>query len=564
MNWHKHGIDLSEVRGGKGYCPKCRDTRSNKRDKSLSVDKEQGLFNCHHCGFKGTAMEYTQPDKPRKIYRKPTPKVTPPATKVVQWFNGRGISEKTLIAAGVTEAKEWMPQVNGERSCICFPYFRVGELVNIKYRDGEKNFKLEKDAELIFFGLDSITTETKTAIIVEGEIDALSLIESGIKSAVLSVPNGASKGNQRLEYLDNCWQHLEGIPEIILATDGDAPGIALREELARRLGPERCFYIEYPEGSKDLNEVLIKSGKAGIAKTLAGAKPFPLEGVETAADLYPGVLDILQNGYPDGLRTGWVEHDRLLRFDESGFTVVTGIPGHGKSTYLNNLLIRMAKRHGWRIGMFSPEMQPNKILMAQLVELSLGKGIRSGVSIDELNTVMDWLSGQVWIMKIDEMDVTIDGILDKAMQMVKFHGINALVIDPWNYIEHKAGDMTETNYISEALTKIKRFKDRYKVHVFLVAHPTKIRKTDAGVFLVPNLYDIAGSANFKNKMDNGIVVYRNAATGATEIHVLKVRWFFLGEVGTCNMFYDKNTRIFSETGPMITTQNLPDGYFKDD
>jgi twinkle protein len=506
-------------------------------------------------------MEYTEPDKPRKIYRKPAPKPTPPASKVIQWFASRGISEKTLTEAGITEAKEWMPQVGGERSCICFPYFRGGELINIKYRDGEKNFKLEKDAELIFFGLDTIKEGSELAIITEGEIDALTLMESGVRSSILSVPNGASKGSQRLEYLDNCWQHLEAIKEIIIATDGDLPGLTLRDELARRLGPERCFFIEYPEGSKDLNEILLKSGKVGVLEAVKHAKPFPLEGIETANDLYPGVLDIMQNGYPDGLRSGWEEFDTLLRFDETGFTVITGIPGHGKSTWLNNLLVRMAKRHAWRIGMLSPEMQPSRLLMAQLVELCLGKGIRAGVTIDELNRTMAWLDGQFWVMKIDEMDLTIDGILEKAVQLVKFYGINALVIDPWNYIEHKVGDQSETLYISEALTKIKRFKDRYKVHVFLVAHPTKIKRTDAGLFLVPTLYDIAGSANFKNKMDNGIVVYRNPSTGATEIHVLKVRWFFLGEQGMCNMFYDSRTRIFSDHAPPSTSAGTPEGYF---
>lgn len=562
MNWQKHGIELTKVIGGKGFCPKCHNSRKNKRDRSLSVDIPKGLFNCHNCGFKGTAVESEQWERPKKIYRRPAPKTGHPASKMVQWFAGRGISEATIFTAGITESHEWMPQVNGERNCICFPYYRGGELINIKYRDGEKNFKLEKDAELIFFGLDSIKADSKAVFITEGEIDALTLIECGVSSAIISVPNGASKGNQRLEYLDNCWQHLEAIEEIIICTDGDAPGIALRDELARRLGFERCFYIDYPEGCKDLNDILRQQNAVGVLTTLKGAKPFPLEGVETASDLYSGVNDIRENGYPDGLKAGWQEFDRLLRFDDAGFTVITGIPGHGKSTWLNNLIIRMANRHGWRGGMFTPEMQPNRILMAQLAELVTGKGIRS-VPVDEFNAAMDWLADHFWVMKIDEIEVTIDGILEKATQLVKFYGINFLVIDPWNYIEHKTGALTETNYISEALTKIKRFKDRYKVHVFLVAHPTKIRKNDAGVFLLPSLYDIAGSANFKNKMDNGIVIYRNNANSTTEVHVQKVRWWFLGEVGNCNMYYNRDTRMFSEQGPVISNQNLPDGYFND-
>ena len=106
-------------------------------------------------------------------------------------------------------------------------------MVNVKYRDGQKNFKMVSGAELIFYGLDNIKTMEKIYI-VEGEIDALSLHEAGIYS-VCSVPNGASKGNQRLEYLDNCFEYFKDKTEIILCTDNDNPGIELRNELSRRL-----------------------------------------------------------------------------------------------------------------------------------------------------------------------------------------------------------------------------------------------------------------------------------------------------------------------------------------
>ena len=123
-----------------------------------------------------------------------------------------------------------------------------------------QGFELECEAishrtELIFYNLDAVKDE-KVVYVVEGEIDALSLHEAGVYN-VVSVPNGASKGNQKLEYLDNCWKYFEDKERIVLFTDGDEAGYALREELGRRLGFERCVKVNYPEGCKDANEILI-------------------------------------------------------------------------------------------------------------------------------------------------------------------------------------------------------------------------------------------------------------------------------------------------------------------
>jgi twinkle protein len=94
-------------------------------------------------------------------------------------------------------------------------------------------------------------------------MDCLSLHEAGIHNSV-SVPNGASMGNQKLEYLDNCWEAFEGAKRIVLAVDSDAAGLSLREELARRLGKERCYTVSYPDGCKDANDVLLKHGKEAV------------------------------------------------------------------------------------------------------------------------------------------------------------------------------------------------------------------------------------------------------------------------------------------------------------
>lgn len=545
INWAGKGIDIHQARGGKMVCPKCVDDRKNKRDKSLSVDLQKGVFNCHHCGWKGSAMERPKIEQPRKIYAKPSPKPTPPQSKAIEWFKSRGISEATLSKAQVTEGKQWMPQVNAERNCICFNYYRAGELINIKYRDGQKNFRMEKDAELIFYNLDSITAESDSVVIVEGEIDALTLIEAGITFPVLSVPNGASKGNQRLEYLDNCYDSFENLNYIILATDNDTAGLALREELARRLGKDRCMTVQYPDGCKDYNEVLLAHGRKEVLLSLKAAEYYPIEGLEKPMDHFDEAVNIFENGFPSYPAIGMGDLDRLFKLDPSGFTVVTGVPGHGKSTWLNNVLVKLAQNRDWKHALFTPEMKPHHYMTNILVSIFTGKAMQSGMSREEYRRAYEFINDHFTYINSEIVDSTVDGILAKAAEMVMRYGINSITIDPWNYATHEMmpGE-SETSYINRALRKVKIFKERYGCHVFIVAHPTKIQTDAKGMFKVPTMYDISGSAHWFNMMDNGITVYRNVEKCCTEVHVKKIRWDFMGQTGMAVFQYNRNTRQF--------------------
>ena len=169
----------------KTYCPQCRDQRHDKRDKSLSVDLDKGVWKCHYCGWAsglGTDEEdkkkwmRQQPwfnehpiKRERKEYKKPTH--TGKATisdRALKWFEGRGISRQTVEALKITEGEEWMPQKNGQANTIQFNYYHNGELVNTKFRTGDKCFKLCSGAELLPYNIDSIKG-TKECIITEGE-----------------------------------------------------------------------------------------------------------------------------------------------------------------------------------------------------------------------------------------------------------------------------------------------------------------------------------------------------------------------------------------------------------
>jgi twinkle protein len=529
-------------------CPFCKDIRSNKRDKSLSVNVELGVYKCHYPNCEAFMGKSVSSFERKPEYILPVSKLQKVSDKVLSWFESRGISNNTLLQFKVTEEDAYFPQVQENRKAICFNYFRGPDLINIKYRDAAKNFKMVKDAELIMYNLNAIEGYN-WCVIVEGEMDALSMHEAQIYP-VVSVPNGATKGNQNLKYLDNCIDHFKDKDKIIIFTDNDSSGISLREELARRLGKERVWYINPIEGCKDANDILINYGVEAIQKVIAESYQVPIEGIEKVHDVKDKILDIYTNGFPHGLKVGFSDFDDHMSFRGGEFTIITGTPNAGKSTFLSNVLVRLASKHGWKIAMFSPEKQPTEILFSELAEIYIGKSFSSynqvlKMSREELQKAEDFVDENFFFMKIDEIDVTIDGILAKASELVQRNGINCLVIDPWNYVEHKYERGTnETQYISEALTKIKRFKDRFGVHVFVVAHPTKIRKEN-GSYVVPTLYDIAGSAHFFNKCDNGFVVYRDYATGQTKVYIQKIRWSFIGKVGDSNFMYDVSNKRFT-------------------
>lgn len=188
-----------------GTCPLCSENRkeSNKKAQCASYDWERGLGTCHNCNTTFQIHTYQRKGASEKAYVRPgldtIMKIN--STKVEDWFASRGISKQTLIDLKVSEGMEWMPQTGRSENTIRFNYWMGDQLINIKYRDARKNFKLFKGAEKIFYNIDSVIGYD-SVIIVEGEMDVLAFHEAGVKN-VISVPNGATLTSNNLDYLDN-------------------------------------------------------------------------------------------------------------------------------------------------------------------------------------------------------------------------------------------------------------------------------------------------------------------------------------------------------------------------
>lgn len=544
MDFSDFGIDVKNRRAGniKTKCPQC-----NGKD-DLSVNISEGVWKCHKpkCGWTGTLKT--------KALIKKEPYVIPSwenhtnlDEKVVKWFKGRGISQQTLIQAKITNGQEFMPQLNAKRNVIKFNYFRNGEIVNCKYRDSEKNFKLVSGAELIFYNLDGIKDQ-ESIIIVEGEMDAVSYIEAGYNN-VVSVPNGASKGSLKLEYLDNCWKYFEGNKKIFIAVDKDEAGFILQGELLRRLDINRCYDVDFKD-CKDANEYLLKYGASDLAETITKARSFPLPDVEFAFDHKQEYDDLYEYGLQRGAGIGHEEIDKHVTYDKGQFTIVTGIPSHGKSTYLDYVITRLMFIHDWRIAFFSPENQPLKIHLANIAEKIIGKRFSGNnkMTPHEKDAALEYINNKIFFIKPKE-DFCLENILTVSKGLLLRYGINAIIIDPWNRLDHQYEGENETKYVSRQLDKILSFSQQNNIHSFLVAHPTKIQKDrETKMYEVPTLYNISGSSHFYNKCDIGMTVYRDFNEEKIKLYVQKVRFKHIGEQGMIEMLYNKINGRFTPVG----------------
>ena len=559
-------------------CPSCSSQRRKKKAACLSVNIDEGVWLCHHCGWAGNLANGKDNASPLALHwRKPKyvkPEPVPPSSikpSILKWFSDRGISQTTLEETHVGQKKVYMPQEEDFTMAIAFPYFKNGELINVKYRDGKKNFRLEAGAQRCFYGIDDIEGENINVVIVEGEIDKLSLWEAGIRTC-LSVPDGAPPVNSddyssKFDYLNDPWLHSEkfkNVERIIIAVDNDGPGNKLEEELSRRLGKDKCHKVVWPEGCKDANDVLVKYGKTVLSECITHAKPYPIAGTYDADNLTESIDRLYDNGVDRGVSTGWNTIDPYYLVRAGAFTVVTGIPSSGKSNWMDAVMVNIAKNHGWNFAVFSPENQPLEDHMARVLEKYIGQPFMDGptprMSKEDVARGKSWLTKHfTWILPSDDKEWSIDVILEAAKRLVLTKGIRGLVIDPWNELEHmRDNNQTETEYISVALKRIRQFGRRYGIHIWVIAHPAKLYRDKSGKIPIPTPYDISGSARWRDKSDNCITIWRDLAKEEgclVEVHVQKVRFRQDGKIGIGELSY--NWRMGTYHLPLNAVKEIP-------
>lgn len=526
-------------------CPECTNDRKKKSAKDLQYFKDTNTAYCFHCNT--TFFEFNPYEKTIE-YTKPIWKnKTDLTNKAVQYFENRKITQDTLLKLKIYSDNEFMPQFQKEIEVICFPFFIEETLINIKYRGANKSFKLISGAELIFYNYNELLIN-KEIIICEGEMDLLSWVSVGKKN-VISVPNGA---NKNIEFLDNCIDVFDNIEKVYLSCDNDTKGIELRDELIRRIGIEKCYIIDF-KGCKDANDYLIKFGVPELRNAYDTAKAKDFEGIITADNIYNDLRNYFEQGEKRGLALDIQNIDEFITWETSRLAVVTGYPGSGKSEFIDYILVKLNKIHGWKSVYFTPENYPLKYHYEKLFEKFIGKKFTQNISNDlEFDMAFDYINNNFFYIMPQE-ETTLDYILERAKYLIKTKGIKCLVIDPYNKLEHSIDKrFSETQYISKFLDKLTHFGKLYDILIILIAHPSKMQKGE-----IPTLYNINGSANFYNKCDYGFTIHRNfdeknVMTNEIQVHWQKIKFKNLGKQGVSELMYNyKNGRFEQKTGAGI-------------
>jgi twinkle protein len=514
----------------------------------FSINLLSGAFRCFRentCGVKGSFYEFQKKmgDKPvqpkdrnifanpikPKVYAKPKADIDPATNLVVEYLHSRGLTDDTIKHFKIGSEKG---------DAISFPYYRNGELVNVKYRSiKEKKFWAVKDAELILFNRDNI--ERNSLIICEGELDAMSLHQYKIEA--VSVPGGASN----LQWIDSEWDYLETFPMIYLCMDNDAAGQQGMRDLAIKLGEWRCKLVTLPY--KDANECLTKGVAEGDINTcFTGAVDFSPDTLVTPMFFIEKIQNIfLQGNKLFGTKTPWDTLDEILKgWRDSELTIWSGRNGAGKSTILNQVFIDLATK-GVRSCVYSGEMSPERYLRWAIIQHQENNAPHPS----KIQATLEWMSGRVYILNITS-GIDPDKLISDFEYAARRYGVKHFIIDSLMKIAFKAQD--EFRQQHEFMNKLIGFAQKHAVHVHLVAHPRKTETDDD----TPGKVDVKGSSHITDLADNVIVLYRLSYEKKEKVKkakkvpsdcclfIKKNREF--GVEGTVNLHFDEMTKKFHD------------------
>ncbi len=550
-------------------CPNCSHERRNKSAKCLSMKRETDGFVifCHHCGWgKGVKIsdgtddgEQWRKEQQQQQYRQPQQRTAMPAAQSKQYktpqrknytgqyssnfiafFAHRGISLHTLQLSGIIEERAYFPALQREEIAAVFPITYGGKLLSYKFRCiTEKAFAIVKDTELVLYGSQVLcdlkgTGKKVKCALVEGEIDRLTLLQLGIATIdgsngiiALSVPNGTNSLACLQKHFDN--KDFDCVEQFLMLTDNDAKGVEMRDEFARRVGIERCAFFTYPEGIKDVNELHMREraqqgwGAAAFWHLVRVNVP-PIKGVDTVTDAWQGIMKIREQGHPQYKKVGIDDLDQLFTWHLGGqLTALSAAPNSGKTDFLISTALRLAHLHGAKVGIMSPETGSSAEIYDMLAKCYLGMLTSPAEAADQPVTARElgvatnqqfedalfFISQHFFVFSCDDVAMRTGDLLAIAEQLVARHGINMLIIDPYNFLEDAFTDPENarammSDYLNGNLQRIKHWSYKYDVHTVLVPHPKALQP-----FVPMEDYgQINGGAAWGNKCDNVLFLNR--------------------------------------------------------
>lgn len=501
------------------YCPYCHGGKS--RDKgSFSINMNTGQFECKRssCSSKGNMItlsrdfdfslseeidRYFNRDNCNDRFKKFKQETITVKDEAITYLKSRGISEAICKKYEITTYKD-------KNNIIVFPFKNdQNELKFIKYRktDFDKSKDkckewCESDCMPILFGMNHCTGFDKL-IITEGQIDSLSVAESGIKNAV-SVPTGCNG----FTWIPHCWDWLAKFDELIVFGDCENGKITLSETLSKRFaGKVKIVRVEDYKGCKDANELLQKHGRDNVVQAVENAELQMIKKVKRLADVQ--TVDILNM---EKIKANVKAVDDLFGggFALGQVGLLTGKRGDGKSTFMSQLIIE-ATEQGYGTFVYSGELMDFYFKRWLDMQLS-GQKHPSNTTVDRMNA---WYYNKIFLYDNNIVDdEEMDDLIKITEEVICRHGVKLICLDNlMTAIEVKANDdlyRAQSRFVGK-LAKIAKV---HNVLIILVAHPRKTNNSFEND-------DVSGSADITNKVDFVMSYTRNDKDDDTQ-RLLKV------------------------------------------
>lgn len=550
-------------------CPDCFRVTEQP---TLLIHPQLGYLYCEHCGYHGDAHEDPKRFRKSVAFDKAwwNNHNTPLNERAIHWFKQQGISSEVLLNEEIFVSETYFDDTKKIQHAFSFPsrdeqgihdvlYLRFNPTTKFIINSEVYDTRWSPGGSRLPWGMHNASPDF--VILVDNPMDRLALLEAGYAS-VLCIPEIDTKSPKAevWSFLKTVYEYLNNVGKIVFAFPYNERGQDLETELSRRLGMDRCFRVAWhsfqdtPIANRHVAQVLHDFSPNRVSELIETAIPFPIAGVYELNDVEDRFDLLYEFGLPRGQLTGYPSLDEHYTVFPGQWTLITGIPGHGKSNFLDTILVNMATLHDWRIGIFSPENQPIERHFASLMEKKAGVPFNDSpigrITVDQKELLKPWLNDHFKVILPSEEDGnwSLEGVLQLAKGVVYRHGIRGLVIDPWNEIDHsRTGNMSETEYISSALSKIRRFARVHNVHIWVVAHPTKLEPKADGEYPVPTPYNVSGGAHWRNKADVSITVYRYVGKiddDVSDIHIQKVRFKEIGKVGVVSLRCGKHNNCF--------------------
>lgn len=283
--------------------------------------------------------------------------------------------------------------------------------------------------------------------------------------------------------------------------------------------------------------------------------------------LEPEIWKFYEHGLTRGVATGWRQLDEFYTVRKREWTLVTGQPGHGKSSWVDQLAVNLAQLHDWRFAVYSAENMPYEQYTALLLEKwsqePFNRGKWPRMEEETVRNGLAFLREHFLFLNPPEERNTVRTILEILSRLITSEPrLDAIIVDPWNELDHsRPATEREDEYLSRVIGALRRFVRTHDLHLFVVAHPRRLEKDSRGIYPVPTPYDVAGGAMWRNKADNCIAIHRvmdydengqSVDRGVSEIHVQKIRFRHVGKIGMAQVYFDRLTGRFDENRVMRT------------